>query len=421
MSRSPDLTRVLLLTGKGGVGKTSVAAATAVLAAARGKRVLVTSTDPAHSLADALDTPLGDRVASITLPTGVTRATGLTGGCLDGLQLDTQQRLERHWREIREYLTAVLSWGGVGDVAAEELVVLPGLDELFALIDLHARVESGTYDLVVVDCAPTAETLKLLALPDALRWYSERVLTPGRRLARALRPLARSLVPGSVLPVPGEHVFDALEELHVKLVAVHRLLTDPARASVRLVTNPERLVLAETRRTATTLSLFGYPVDAVVLNRLLPDQVDDPYLARWKDRHAAHLAAARDAFAPTPVLTAPLMDDEIDGIDGLAALGELLYGTLDPAAVLHEGRPVTIDDTDEPTVLRVALPFVGSEELELHHAGDELYLKVSGVNRSVPLPSALQRREVTGASFEGSHLEVRFAAAGAAAAGAVRP
>ncbi len=406
---------MLLFTGKGGVGKTSVAAATAARAAAHGARVLVTSTDPAHSLADALDVPLGDRPTPVSIP----GAASASSGRLMGQQLDAQQRLEEHWGEVRDYLVSLLAWGGVGDVAAEELVLLPGLDELFSLIDLRHQVLGGRYDLVVVDCAPTAETLKLLALPDAVRWYADRVLGPGSRVVRAVRPLARTFGAGSAdLPLPGDEVAGALDRLHLDLAAVHELLTDPARTSVRLVVNPERLVLAEAQRTATSLSLFGYAVDALVVNRLLPDHVDDPYLARWKQRHVEHLEAARAAFAPLPVLTAPLFDDELLGVADLIELGERLYGEHDEQAVLHDARPVTVDTVDGLLVLRVALPFATEQDLELHQHGESLHVKVAGTKRVVPLPAALRRRDVCGARMHDGVLEVRFATQQVSAVGA---
>ena len=406
---------MLLFTGKGGVGKTTVAGATAVRAASRGRRVLVTSTDPAHSLADAFGTVLGDDAGAIPPP-----APWLdwpAGGSLDAQQIDAQTRLERHWREVRDYLVAVLAWGGVAEVEAEELLLLPGLDELFALIDLIRQVESGRYDLVVVDCAPTAETLRLLGLPDALRWYVDRVLQPGRRIARAVRPLARGLQSsGGGVPVPDDGVFTAVERVHHDLGLVHELLQDPQQATMRLVVNPERLVIAETQRTATSLALFGYAVDAVVVNRLLPDVVDDPYLRRWKQRHAEHLATVRTGFAPTPVLTAPLLEDELVGIDGLLDFGTLLYGDVDEAAVLHAQRTVSVERDGAAHVLRVALPFAVKDDLDLHRRGGDLHVRVAGSKRTVPLPSALRRLEVTGARLEGGWLEVRFAPAAQPAA-----
>jgi arsenite/tail-anchored protein-transporting ATPase len=398
---------VLLFTGKGGVGKTSVAAATAVRAAARGRRVLVTSTDPAHSLGDALDRPLGDRATPVGPLAGADGWPG--GGRLDAQQIDAQARLERHWREVRDYLVALLSWGGVSDLEAEELLLLPGLDELFALIDLKAQLASGRYDLVVVDCAPTAETLRLLSLPDALTWYVDRVLGPGRRVARAMRPLTRSLgATGAPLPLPDDDVFGTVERIHRDLADVHQLLQDPTRATLRLVVNPERLVVAESQRLATTLSLFGYAVDAVVANRVLPDEVDDPYLAGWKARHAEHLATIRTSFAPTPVLTAPLFGDELEGVDHLGALAERLYDGVDESAVLHDVRPVTVDQHEDGALLRVALPFATKDDLELHRRGGDLHLKVGGVRRTVPLPAALRRAAVAGARLQEGWLEVRF-------------
>ncbi len=388
------MTRIVLFTGKGGVGKTTVAAATAVRAAAAGKRVLVTSTDPAHSLSDAFDLPLGDG------PTPVSQN-------LDAQQIDAQARLEHHWRDVRDYLVELLAFGGVGEIQAEELVLLPGLDEIFSLIDLRKQAESGTYDLIVVDCAPTAETLRLLALPDALRWYVERMLQPGRRMAKAIRPVANRL--GSA-PIPEDEVFGAAERLHDDLAAVHAMLQDTTRSSVRLVVNPERMVVAEAVRTATSLALFGYAVDAVIANRVLPDDVTDPYLAKWKLRHAEHLKTIRDSFEPTPVLTAPLFDDELVGPEGLGRLADVLWGDLDVTDVLHDGAPMTVERTDEGYLLRLALPFAAKEDVGLHRRRDELHVHVGSTKRTIPLPSALTRCQVAGARLHEGHLHVRFTA-----------
>lgn len=388
----------MLFTGKGGVGKTTCAAATAARAAAGGARVLVTSTDPAHSLADAFDLAIGDR------PTSVAEN-------LDAQQIDAQTRLEEHWRDIRDYLVQLLAWGGLGEVQAQELVLVPGFDELFALLDLQDQAARGAYDLIVVDCAPTAETLRLLALPDALRWYAERLIQPGRRVARAVRPLT-SRVGG--MPVPEDDVFGAVERLQERLTAVHRLLQDRDVASVRLVVNPERLVVNEAMRTATSLSLFGYGVDAVIANRILPDEVTDPYLARWKQRHAEHLATIHAGFAPTPVLTAPLFADELDGIDGLSQLGSALYGNSDPAAVLFRGATMDVEATADGYVLTMPLPFANRDDLDLHRRSGDLHVRVGGLKRTVSLPAVLRSAQVDGARLRDGILEVRFAVAPAA-------
>ncbi len=402
---------MLLFTGKGGVGKTSVAAATAVRVAGAGGRVLLTSTDPAHSLSDVLHVTLDDEPRSVTLP-------GDASGSLDAQQLDAQARLEARWDRVRDYLAAVLAWGGVGDVAAEELVTFPGLDELFALLDLREHVMAGDHDAVIVDCAPTAETLKLLALPDALRWYADRVLGPGRRIARAVAPLTRPLgVSGAPFPVPDDEVFDTVGEIHTQLSEVHALLTDTGRSSVRLVATPERLALAESSRMLTTLSLFGYGVDAVVVNRLLPDVVNDPYLARWKQRHTELLAEARATVAPVPVLTADLLDDEPIGAAALDHLGARLYVAHDPAAVLHDDAPVSLEVDDEIHRLRVRVPGADRDDVDLHRQGDDLLVKVAGVRRTIPLPATLRRRQVVGACVDDGVLTVRFAAIASTATG----
>lgn len=393
------VTRIVLFTGKGGVGKTTVAAATAVHAARQGRRVLLTSTDPAHSLADAIDQPLGDGPT----PVGI----GEGAGQLLAQQIDAQARLEHHWRDVRDYLVELLAFGGVGEIQAEELVLLPGLDEIFSLLDLRKQVDAGAHDLIVVDCAPTAETLRLLALPDALRWYVERMLQPGRRVAKAVRPVVNRL---GGAPLPEDEVFGAVERIHGDLAAVHALLQDASRSTLRLVVNPERMVIAEAARTATSLALFGYAVDAVVANRVLPDEVTDPWLAKWKQRHAEHLESIRTSFAPTPVLTAPLFDDELVGPDGLDRLAAALYDGTAPDDVLFDGQPLSVERTEDGYRLALTLPFAAKEDVGLHRRQAELHVHVGSVKRTIPLPQALQRCDVTGARFRDGRLVVTFVA-----------
>lgn len=398
------LTRVLLVTGKGGVGKTSVAAATAVRATADGARVLLSSTDPAHSLADALAVDLGDSPRVVTVP-------GDGTGTLLAQQLDTQARLEARWERVRDYLATVLSWTGVGELTAEELVTFPGLDELFALLDLDEQLAHGGYDVVVVDCAPTAATLKLLAMPDALRWYAERGNGTRRRLAQVAAPLTRPLgATGSAFPLPDDAVLDTVRGVHHQLTSAHAWLTDTTTTSVRLVATPERLSVAETSRTLTTLSLFGYGIDALVINRILPAEVEDPYLAEWKRHQAAQLDAARAMVAPIPVLAAPLLPVEPIGVASLQLLGEQLYARVAATDLLHDSQPATLDLDTEPPRLVLRLPDVSREQVELHRYGSELLVKVAGVRRTVPLPAALRHHEVAGAELLDGALTVRFAA-----------
>jgi arsenite-transporting ATPase len=384
--------RVLLFTGKGGVGKTTVAAATAVRAARAGLRTVVCSTDPAHSLADVFTVPLGDTPAAIE-PN------------LVGVQLDARRRLEESWGSVREYLVALLDWAGAGTVEAEELAVIPGLDEVFALADIKAFADSGEYDLVVVDCAPTAETLRLLSLPDVLGWYMQRVFPAQRNVTRAVRPLLARVVN---MPLAGDKVFDAVRDFYARLDGVRDVLTDGAVTSARLVVNPERMVVAEARRTYTYLALFGYHVDAVVANRVLPDAVVDPWFAGWKQVQKEQLAEIETAFAPVPVLLGELADEELLGTDGLAAFAATVYGDECPTARLTEVEPFRVESTGDALVLSMHLPFTEKHEVELGRRNGELLVAVGPHRRAVVLPDSLRRRVVGDARLEGDRLEVEF-------------
>src|ERR671919_365625 len=305
--------RILLFTGKGGVGKTTVAAATAVRAAQAGHRTMVTSTDPAHSLADSFGVSLGDDVTEI-------------GENLWAEQIDAQARLESNWRDIQEHVISLLNWVGVDAVEAEELSVIPGLDEIFSLTDMRRHADSGRYDVLIVDCAPTAETLRLLSLPEVMNWYIERIFPIQRGVVRTIRPVLTRV---TSMPIPDDRIFAAVERLHRNLEVVRQMLTDGERSSVRLVVNPEKMVIAEARRTYTYLSLFGYRVDAVVANRLLPDAVADPWFERWKALHLEHLRSIEEGFAPLPVLKVDLAPGELVGLDALREFGDAVYGDLD--------------------------------------------------------------------------------------------
>jgi len=384
--------RVLLFTGKGGVGKTTTAAATALRCADAGLRTIVLSTDPAHSLSDAFDVPLTSVGSPITPR-------------LWGQQLDAQERLEDAWGEIQGYLQEVLGWAGLDAVEAEELSVIPGLDEIFSLSDIKSFAESGTWDVIVVDCAPTAETIRFLSLPDVLSWYMDRIFPVERRLVKAVRPILSRV---TSLPVAGDEVFDAIRRFYDRLDGVREILTDSRQTSVRLVVNPERMVIAEARRLSTYLALFGYGVDAVIANRLLPDAVTDPWFKAWKEAHAEHLSAIEEGFSPLPVLRAELAPDELVGVERLRAFGEILYGDLDAAAVLHEGAPLTVERRGDDFVLSLELPFADSDDLELGRVEDELLVRVGPYRRGIVLPDSLKRRTVSGAKMVGDRLEVNF-------------
>lgn len=394
--------RVLLFTGKGGVGKTTTAAATALRCADAGLRTIVLSTDPAHSLADAYDIELGDLAVEIS--------PGLWGQ-----QLDTQARMEDTWVDIQAWLMEVFEWAGVAAIEAEELSVIPGLDEIFALSDIKGYADSGCWDVVVVDCAPTAETLRLLSLPEIMRWYMDRVFPMTRKVNKVVSPLLGRV---AGLPAPGDDVFGSASKFYERLDGVRELLCDTETTSVRLVVNPEKLVVAEARRTHTYLSLFGYRVDAVVANRLLPDAITDPWFAEWKARHAAHLASIEEGFAPLPILRAELASGELVGVEALRTFGEALYVDHEPADVLHPGEPLKVVRKGLGYELQLELPFADKEDLELGRRDDELLIRVGGHRRSLLLPDSLRRRPVGAASLRDGQLRVTFAGEGESGEGA---
>lgn len=383
--------RVLLFTGKGGVGKTSTAAATGALAATRGLKTLVISTDPAHSLADTFGTGLGPGPAEVDAG-------------LYGQQVDVQLGFERAWMEIRGYLAEVFESAGVDRLEAEELMVLPGAEEVLALQAVRDQVASGRFDLVVVDCAPTAETLRLLALPDALQWYMRRIFPIERRVVRSLRPV---LSRAAGVPMPRDGVFEAVLRLQADLAEVRELLADPRLTSVRLVLTPEAVVVAEARRTLTTLSLYGYQVDAVIANRVFPEG-GDPWRAGWAAAQARHLRDVEASFAPLPVLRAPYRAAEPVGLQALTELATDLYADTDPTTLPALGDPLRVCRTEDGFDLVLWLPFAERGEVSLSRHGDELAVTVGSHRRVLALPSALRRCQVSGARFRDGRLVVSF-------------
>jgi len=388
--------RIVLFTGKGGVGKTTTAAATALRLADRGVKTLLLSTDVAHSLADALDVPLGDDPVEV--------APGL-----EALQIDTQGRFEQAWRDVQGFLIDMLSRGGVDPITADELTVLPGFDEVLALLAVRELAETGRWDALVVDCAPTAETLRLLALPEALGWYLERVFPVHRRLAKGMRPFATLLGRGEVLPP--DTIFEALLRLADELSSVRRLLGDPRITAVRLVLTPEAVVAAEARRTFTALALYGYAVDLVIANRVFPAG-DDEWRQGWAAAQQAHLVRIRESFAGLPVRELAYRPSEPVGADALRAVADDLYGPLpglDPAPPADlADPPMRVTSAGEEFVLHLALPLAEPAEVDAARAGDDLVVTVAGHRRVLTLPSVLRRCTVAGGAFDGRELRVRF-------------
>lgn len=350
------------------------------------------STDPAHSLADALGLPLGSDPIEV-------------GENLWAEQIDPQRRLEENWREIQKHAVAVLQWAGLQEIEAEELSVIPGLDELFSIADVKRHHDEGPYDVLIVDCAPTGETLRLLSLPDIIQWYMERVFPVERRVMGALRPVARRM---TSLPLPDDDVYGAVRRFYDRLEGVRTILIDATTTSVRLVVNPERMVIAEAQRTFTYLNLFGYRVDAVIANRLLPETVSDPYFDRWKEIQAEHLEEINRSFSPIPILTSTLRDQELIGVERLLDVGAEIYEDSDPASVLFSDSPLTIKRREDEYVMSLRLPFTSKEEVELSSKSGELFVKVGPYRRTIMLPKALAMRNIGAAQMNDDRLEIVF-------------
>lgn len=386
-----------MYTGKGGVGKTSVAAATALRCAGLGYRTIVLSTDLAHSLADSLDVPLGPEPRQVAPR-------------LWAQETDIYHNLETHWGAVQDWFNALLRWQGTLDpLLADELAVLPGMDELANLLWINRHRESGSYDVIVVDAAPTGETLRLLSVPDVARWWMERLFPVQRRIMGVARPFIGAFTD---LPLPDEQVYASVERLFAQLDRLHTMLMDPKLTSLRLVLNPEKMVVAEAQRTATYFHLFGYPTDLVVVNRVLPDTVTDPYFTAWKATQATYLQRVEEGFHPLPIRQAPLFDDQVVGLPALERLSAELFKDEDPSQIFFTGRVQHITpEIDGGYRLTIPLPFATKGEVALRQTGDELYVRVGGHRRHIVLPRTLAGRQVTGARLDEDEqaLAIQFA------------
>ncbi|MBI2846933.1 MAG: ArsA family ATPase [Chloroflexi bacterium] len=384
--------RLILYTGKGGVGKTSVAAATALRSAQLGYRTIIFSTDPAHSLADSFDVPLA--------PEPVPIAKNLWGQ-----EIDVLSELGKYWNVVQDWLTALMRWQGVDEVVADELAVLPGMDELVGLLYITRYHEQGEYDVVIVDCAPTGETLRLLSFPEMARWYMERIFPMERRAAKMVAPIVRPLFN---IPIPDDNVFDSVQHLFSQIEKMKQILTDAENSSVRLVVNAEKMVVKESQRTFTYLNLYGYACDLVVCNRLIPDEVKDSYFSSWKDIQGKHLLFIEECFSPIPIFKAPLFEKEVVGLPMLREMANALFGSEDPTRVFSQGHPHEIETKDGYYVLHLSIPMTEKEDISVIQHGDELVVQAGHHRRNILLPRSLAGLSVGEAKFERDKLKITF-------------
>jgi arsenite-transporting ATPase len=387
------MTRILLYTGKGGVGKTSIAAATALACAERGYRTIILSTDIAHSLGDVFGTELGPEPREISAN-------------LWGQESEVFYNVARYWGRIQAYAASVLRWRGLDEVLAEEMTVLPGMDEVGSLLWIADHHDSDLYDVIVVDAAPTGETLRLLSLPEAIKWWMEKVEPIGRRISRLTGPIVHRVVG---IPIPDEAVFDAGEELFSRLEHMRELLADHEKTSVRVVLTLEQVVIKEAQRAFTYFHLYDYPTDLVIANRILPDDVGR-YFRGWYEAQQLNAPLVERTFAPIPILRAPYLDREVVGFEVLRQLGSALYRDADPTQHFYRGRPYSVVRDDGAYILSVELPFTERDQISLSRHADELVIDLGGWRRNLVLPRALIEAKALGAKFEDHVLKIRFAA-----------
>jgi arsenite-transporting ATPase len=384
--------RVIIYTGKGGVGKTSVAAATALKCATKGHRTVVISTDAAHSLSDSLEFQLSGEIQNIAKN-------------LDGIEVDIQYELEHRWKEIQSYLSDFLASQGMDGVSAKEMAVFPGMELMSALFYVEEFHKDKAYDVVIMDTAPTADTMRLLAFPDTANWYFDRLF----HMLRNVIKLARATV-GKIMsaPLPSDRFLEDLESLRGRLKYVRDILTDPEITSIRLVVNPEKMVITETQRAYTYLCLYGYTVESLVINRILPDEVRDSYFTDKLEEQEKHLQSIEEAFSPLKTLKATLMPREVVGRKALEKLGDQLFGASDPAEIYSTESPMKMYEEDGNSILAIRMPFPLDQKVELYMRKDDLVLQLGAFKKSIALPYALANKKILGADLESGWLKIRF-------------
>ncbi|MFN4132506.1 MAG: ArsA family ATPase [Caldimicrobium sp.] len=378
--------RILLYTGKGGVGKTTLSAATAVYLAELNKKVLVLSVDPAHSLSDVLDIDIGPEPKEITPQ-------------LYAQEVDVYYSVEKFWGKLKDYLKSLLRWQGVEEIIAEELAILPGMEEVCCYLWINYHFQKGPYDVIIVDSAPTGETLRLLSLPDAASWWITKILPLQRKLMKFIRPAAKMVTD---MPLPEEETYDALEELFKEVYTLYYILQDSNITSIRLVTNPEKMVLKETEKAYTYLHLFGFHVDSIFINRVA-SQEKDIYSIQEK-----YLEQIKEAFEPTQFFLIPHLEEEIIGIDKLLQLGKKIYNHLNPAEIFYRDKPFEISEEKGKFILRIFAKNLPKDTPEIYHKGEDLIIKIRNFKRHFFLPKSLANKNIEKAKVKDEGLEIFF-------------
>jgi arsenite-transporting ATPase len=384
--------RIILYTGKGGVGKTSIAAATALKSAKNGLKTLVVSTDAAHSLGDSLDTRLTPEPVEISKN-------------LWAQEIDSIHEVEKGWGKVQEYLTTLFTAKAVKDITTEELTVFPGFEDLLSLLRILGYYKQKTFDVIIIDCAPTGETLALLSFPDMLRWWMDKLFPMKRKAVKLLRPVVGPIMG---IPLPNDGVMGEIENIYNQLDEMRTILSDREISSIRIVVNPEKMVIKEAQRSFTYLNIYNYNIDAIIVNRVIPDNVTDEYFKVWKDIQQKYKVMIKESFSPIPIYYAPLFEKEIVGIEMLERLGDEVFDRRDPVKMEYNLRTQEIKKEKDEYIFSIYMPFVEKSEVSLNQKADELIIKVGSIKRTVTLPRTLLNYSVKGARFEDEILKIRF-------------
>ena len=384
--------RIILYTGKGGVGKTSVAAATAVESAKNGKKTLVVSTDAAHSLGDSLDIRLSPEPMEIAEN-------------LWAQEIDSIHEVEQGWGKVQQYLTALFTAKSVKDITTEELTVFPGMEDLLSLLRILKYYKEDAFDVIIIDCAPTGETLALLSFPEMLRWWMEKLFPVKRKAVKVVRPVVEPLIG---IPLPSDSIFSEIETIYNQLDEMKQILSDREITSIRIVVNPEKMVIKEAQRSFTYLNIYDFNVDAVIVNRVIPVNVTDQYFQVWKEIQKKYKGMIMESFSPIPIYEAPLFENEVVGMEMLERMGTEIFRGENPVEIKYNKRTQKVTKEKDNYIFTIYMPFTGKQDLELSQKGDEIIIKVNNLKRNITVPKTLLSLAITGAKFEGDYLKIHF-------------
>lgn len=390
--------RILFYTGKGGVGKTSLSAATGLLLAEQGYRTLVMSLDRAHSLSDSFELPVRLLDQARGAPVEICENLHIQ-------EVDVLQEVERHWDKVYGYLAELLSFTGVDEVVADEMAILPGMEETSCLLYLNQYLREDRFDVVILDCAPTGESLRFLSIPGILRWYMERLFNLERRVVKVARPILERMTD---IPMPQDSYFDNLQELFAKLEGIDQVLLDPKQTTVRIVANPERMVVRESQRSFMYFCLYGLRIDGVIVNRLLPPHATGAFLEGWRESQARSLKEIEECFRGVPRWDVALQDGEVVGIEALRRLGRGVYGDQDPAGIYTKAKPLRFSKRQGKYSVHLHAPFADAEDIEVTRIEEDLVVRIGSFRRSIPLPRAIPLDAPIQAQRKGDDLVVKF-------------